>query len=251
LHVFTGGNDGGQPRAGLTADSTGHLFGTAFYGGTGCALCGVVFKVAPASSGETVFYNFTGGSDGANPYGGVIEDSAGNMYGTNISGGASGQGVVYKIDPSGQLSVLYNFTNGTGVGPIDKLTMDSAGNLYGTTVNTSAGSGDGVVFKIDTAGTYSVLHSFTGPDGALPFAALILDNKGNLYGTTSSGGKSNMGTVFRVNSATGAFVLLHSFSGADGADPASRLLRDSAGNFYGTTEGGGAHSQGTIFKITP
>jgi uncharacterized repeat protein (TIGR03803 family) len=253
LHVFTGGTDGGQPRAGLTVDSAGHLYGTGYYGGSGCALCGVVFKVLPTSGGETVFYNFTGGSDGANPFGGVIADSAGNLYGTNTADGASGQGVVYKIDASGHLSVLYNFTSGAGAVSVSKLTLDSAGNLYGTAINNAGSSGEGVVFKIDTAGTYSVLHSFAGGshDGETPFGALLLGNNGNLYGTTSFGGGSNMGTVYRVNSTTGAFTLLHSFSGPDGADPQGRLIRDSAGNLYGTTEGGGAFSQGTVFKITP
>jgi uncharacterized repeat protein (TIGR03803 family) len=253
LHDFTGGADGGQPRAGLTADTAGHLYGVTYYGGSGCTLCGVVFKILPASSGETVFYNFLAGSDGANPFGGVIADSAGNLYGTNTADGASGFGVVFKIDTTGHLTVLYNFVSGAAAVSVSKLTLDSAGNLYGTAVKNVGSSGEGVVFKIDTAGTYSVLHSFAGGshDGEAPFGQLLLGSDGELYGTTSFGGGSNMGTVYRVNSATGAFTLLHSFSGPDGADPAGRLIRDSAGNLYGTTEGGGTYSQGTVFKITP
>ncbi len=196
-----------------------------------------------------VDYSFKG-QDGAAPTATLIQDAAGNLYGTASSGGSYGLGVVFKLSTANQETVLHTFTGPDGATPNGKLALDRAGNLYGTT---SAGgtSGLGTVFKIDASGTETVLHSFTGnPDGASPYAGLIIDGSGNLYGTTEAGGTSNSGTVFGID-ANGTEAVLHSFAGepTDGADPKAGITLDTAGNLYGTTFTGGSHGYGTVFEI--
>jgi uncharacterized repeat protein (TIGR03803 family) len=212
----------------------------------------------------SVLYSFTGETDGANPWGGVVEDAAGNLYGTTVSGGMFGCfgslcGVVFKVDSSGKETVLHNFTGGSDGGyPYAGLLRDAAGNLYGTTATGGSGScfernGCRVVFKLDTTGMETVLHTFReGCDGAEPFAGLIRDSIGNLYGTTWNGGncgRSNLGVVFKVDT-TGKETVLHSFGVAAGTQ-ASALLRDAAGNLYGTTAEGGSGCGlcGVVFKL--
>jgi uncharacterized repeat protein (TIGR03803 family) len=182
---------------GLIRDSAGNLYGTTNGGGASGA--GVVFQIDP-SGNETVLYNFTGGADGGFPFGGLIRDSAGNLYGTTNGGGASGAGVVFKVDRAGNETMLYSFTGGPDGGyPLwVVLARDSAGNLYGTTSGGGA-SGNGVVFKLDPSGNETVLHSFTGgADGSSPFAGVVLGSNGNLYGTTPFGGQTNAGIVFEI-----------------------------------------------------
>jgi uncharacterized repeat protein (TIGR03803 family) len=198
----------------------------------------------------TVLHRFTG-ADGHNPSedGHLIRDSAGNLYGTTSGGGASGLGVVFKLNKTGE-TVLHSFTGGADGGtPYAGLTRDSAGNLYGTTYGGGA-SGGGVVFKVDTTGTETVLYNFTRkPGGTNPYASLIQDSVGNLYGTTYYGGASIWGVVFKLDT-TGTETVLYSFTGgADGAEPYAGLLRDSAGNLYGTTVFGGASNWGVVFKL--
>jgi uncharacterized repeat protein (TIGR03803 family) len=211
----------------------------------------VVYKVDTAGH-STVLHNFTGGADGGDPYGGVIRDSKGNLYGTAQLGGASGAGVVFKIDSSGIETVLYNFTGGAdGAYPLDGVIRDASGNLYGTT-NGGGASGAGVVFKVDRSGNETVLYSFTGgTDGSYPWGGVIRDSKGNLYGTTSAGGASGAGVVFKVDTSGNETVLYSFTGGADGATPLWVVLaRDSAGNLYGTTSaGGGASNAGVVFKV--
>lgn len=206
LYAFTGGNDGGTPESTLIADKAGAMYGTTKYGGTGCsgAGCGTVFKLAPDGT-ETVLYAFGGGSDGANPVAGLIHDRAGNFYGTAEFGGLAGScggpgcGTVFKLTPSGSLSVLYGFSGGSdGAQPSAGLYRDDAGNLYGTTILGGSG-GYGVVFRIATDGTEKVLHSFSnGADGGLPWCELVKDGKGRLVGTSSGGGGEDDGTIFRI-----------------------------------------------------
>jgi uncharacterized repeat protein (TIGR03803 family) len=231
----------------LIRDTAGNLYGTT--NGGGGANYGVVFELHTTGK-EKVLHSFGGFADGANPVAGVIFDSAGNLYGTTYFGGASGQGVVFKLDTTRTETVLYSFTGGAdGGSPRSSLIRDSAGNLYGTTEYGGA-SGQGTVFKLDAAGTESVLYSFRGrADGATPVAGLVRDSAGNLYGTTYNGGASGFGVVFKVNTA-GKETVLHSFAGgADGANPYAGLIRDSAGNFYGTTFYGGASNYGIVFKV--
>jgi uncharacterized repeat protein (TIGR03803 family) len=211
----------------------------------------VVFKL-DSTGHETVLHSFKG-PGGANPHGGLRRDSEGNLYGATESGGASNYGVVFKLDSSGHETLLYSFAGppadggSSGAG----LVRDSAGNLYGTTGFGGAVRRDGVVFKVDSTGHETVLHSFAGPDGANPQAGLVRDSAGNLYGVTPNGGASNRGVVFKLDS-TGNESVLHSFAGpADGAYPEGDLIRDLTGNLYGTTPLGGASNLGVVFKVAP
>jgi uncharacterized repeat protein (TIGR03803 family) len=219
LHAFTGSpGDGGRPVAGLIMDTAGNLYGTTAEGGSGTCTsingipvsgCGTVFKLDPAGN-EIVLHSFTGGSDGIQALATLIMDQAGNLYGTTELGGSFSFGIVFKLDPSGNETVLHTFTGGNdGAAPFFAgLIMDQAGNLYGTTQNGGGSSncsvGCGTVFKLDSSGNETVLHSFTGSpgDGARPAAALIIDKAGNLYSTTTGGGASGFGTVFKLTVLT-------------------------------------------------
>jgi uncharacterized repeat protein (TIGR03803 family) len=270
LHTFVGSpTDGATPYAGLTPDGAGNLYGTTLNGGasgqSGTDGFGVVFKLSPTGT-ETVLYSFTGGADGASPSAGLIQDAAGNLYGTTSGGGAastcnppSGCGVVFKLNPiSGTEKVLYRFKGADGAYPLAGLVRDTAGNLYGTT-NGGGAHNLGVVFKLNPTGAETVLHSFNGADGAGPYAgSLVLDAAGNLYGTTNAGGAHNQGVVFKLCPA-GSETVLHSFTGgADGGGPRAGLLQDAARNLYGTTLNGGtsvngpcAGGCGVVFKLSP
>jgi uncharacterized repeat protein (TIGR03803 family) len=249
LYSFTDrATDGLTPYAGLVRDSGGNLYGTTYEGGAGV---GVVYKLDTAGT-ETVLHTFTGGADGALPYASVIRDAAGNLYGTTAQGGLWNYGVVFKLDKTGKETVLYNFTGGADGGlPRAGVIPDSTGNLYGTTSGGGA-AGWGVVFKLNKkTGTETVLHTFTGrADGGGPMAGVIRDSAGNLYGTTSAGGISGYGVVFMLDK-TGTETALYSFTGGtDGATPLAGLIRDSAGNLYGTTNVGGASGYaGVVFKV--
>jgi len=270
LHEFTGSPDGSEPVAGLARDSAGNLYGTTPQGGA--SNVGTVFKLDTAGT-ETVLYGFTGEPDGANPAAGLIRDASGNLYGTTVEGGDTacsnpyGCGTVFKLDTAGNETVLYSFTGEPdGQFPYAGLVRDSAGNLYGTTLfggdascgNPFGGGGCGTVFKLDTAGTETVLYSFTGdPDAANPYADLVIDSAGNLYGVTYYGGDGTAcslggfgcGTVFKLDKA-GKETVLHSFGvGTDGANPYAGLVRDSGGNLYGTTTDGGVYGLGIVFKV--
>jgi uncharacterized repeat protein (TIGR03803 family) len=246
-YSFAGYTDGAEPYAGVIGDSAGNLYGTTSGGGASAA--GTVYKVDTAGH-ETVLYSFTGGTDGSSPVAGVIRDSAGNLYGTTIGGGAAGWGVVYTVDTTGHQTVLYSFTGGLdGARPDAGVVRDAAGNLYGT-ASQGGSANAGVVYKLDTAGHQTVLYSFTGyPDGAYPNAGLIRDTAGNLFGTTTGGGKQDAGTVFEVDSASQEMILYSFTGGADGGEPASGVIRDSAGNFYGTTPHGGTPGAGVVYKL--
>lgn len=268
LYAFTGGADGGLPNATLIQDAAGNLYGTTAEGGiTSCFVglgCGVIFKVDTTGK-QTVLYSFTEGLDGDNPVG-VVRDGAGNLYTTSYRGGTFDKGVVLKLDTTGKLTELYSFTGGSDSGdPGGHLVMDAAGNLYGTTGGAFDNQRDfGAVFKLDTAGNLTVLHIFVGGfEGQYP-NSVVLDAKGNVYGVALGGGTGtgcyygSCGTVFKVDTG-GNLTVLHSFTGADGELPNS-LIMDGAGNLYGTTLGGGSrvgsncfyyHGCGTVFKLTP
>lgn len=251
LYSFAGGTtDGVGPQAGLIMDSAGNFYGTTAGGGANGD--GTVFKLT-ASGTETVLYSFTGGSDGATPIAALIMDSAGNLYGTTQKGGASGNGTVFKISAAGRESVLYAFGSGSdGQYPDASLVRDNAGSLYGTTPHGGV-FGDGTVFKLTAGGAESVLYNFTGgtADGRFPDGGLVMDDAGNLYGTTAADGAYGSGTAFEVT-ASGTEVIVHSFGrGTDGQGPIAGLILDDAGNLYGTTqEGGGNAGNGTVFEIS-
>jgi uncharacterized repeat protein (TIGR03803 family) len=249
LYSFTGGDDGGFPFAPLSHDAHGNLYGTT--SGRGAFGAGTVFKLDTAGN-ETVLYSFTGGLDGALPYAGLVGGGPSTVFfGTTQSGGSGASyGTIFKVDTTGKERVLYTFAGGSaGEYPFAGLVWDK-GELYGTT------SGDGTsvygtVFKLTSSGKGALLHTFTGtPDGAFPIAVLVRDAAGNLYGTTQQGGRLNAGTVFKLDTTTDELTVLHSFAGnPDGKWPYAGLVRDAAGNFYGTTTLGGAFDSGTIFKL--
>ncbi len=249
LHSF-GGLQGTNPYAGLTADAAGNFYGTTSAGGT--VDLGVVFKL-DTTRVERVLHYFHGGADGATPYSNVTFDTAGNLYGTTYLGGAANAGVVYKLDASGQETVLYSFKGGSdGANPYAGLILDSSGNLYGTTTS-GGGAQAGVVFRIDATGQETVLYRFTGgADGSAPYGGVTLDPAGNLYGTTVGGGKGKSGVVFKLD-ASGQETVLYSFTGGDDGDaPYAGVIRGVAGDLYGTTiSGGGAQDKGILFRISP
>ena len=254
LYCFTGGADGRNPYGGLVADSAGNLYGTTLHGGSSGK--GVVFKLDPTGN-ETVLHSFTGVADGGQPLGTLIRDSAGNLYGTTTTGGvasgAIGHGTVFKVANT-NLTVLYTFSGGPdGDEPEAGLLRDSSGNLYGTTFFGGSGSltsGQGVLFKVRTDGSETVLHTFPGAAGVHPAASLIGDSTGNLYGT-ATGSQSGGGVVFKVDPAGHETALYVFTGGADGKSPEAGLIRDSAGNLYGTTERGGTFGAGVVFKLDP
>jgi len=259
LYTFTGGADGGSPYAGVVLDGAGNLYGTTTAGGSGvfdCPTgCGTVFKV-DATGNETVLHSFgETNTDGAFPfYGYLVRDGAGNLYGTTDYGGTHGSGTIFRVSPTGK-EVFFSFNGSDGGFPFAGLVADTAGNFYGTTDVRGTGCppyGCGTVFKINSKGKETILHSFTGaPDGDNPFAGLVRDSTGNLYGTTITGGTNGAGTVFKVDT-TGKETVLYSFCSnacQDGEIPYSGLIRDNAGNLYGTTLAGGMFGSGTVFKL--
>ena len=251
--------DGYSLFAGLVMDKDGNLYGTTLYGGAGGA--GTVFKVTPSGK-ETILHGFTYFTgDGVEPSAGLILDQEGNLYGTTFQGGANNLGAVFELTSDGTETVLYSFgsQSGDGTYPAASLTMDKRGNLYGTTQHgggtTNCYQGCGTVFKLTRSGQETVLHSFgvKPGDGIQPLAGLVLDDRGNLYGTTFLGGAVGIGTVFKLT-PEGAERVLHSFStDQDGNLPTGNLMRDTVGNLYGTTTSGGTdgNTAGTVFKVTP
>jgi len=281
LHNFNG-SDGSASQAGLIFDAAGNLYGTTYTGGT--YNDGTVFELSPSAGGgwsETVLHSFDpDGSDGLFPQSGLIFDAAGNLYGTTIGGGTYDYGTVFELSPTPgggwTERVLYSFGNGTdGAYPFYAgVIFDAGGNLYGTTssggtYNCQGNGGCGTVFKLSPtvggAWTETVLYNFgNGTDGYSPWAGLILDAAGNLYGTTAFGGTNNdcinfqyhgCGTVFELSPTAGGGwteTVLHNFGYTDGAIPIAALIFDAAGNLYGTTEGGGSYTNdGTVFELSP
>jgi uncharacterized repeat protein (TIGR03803 family) len=272
LHTFTYGI---APQGVIAQDAAGNLYGTTANGGYNCFIggAGIVWKLAKNSDGtwtSTVLHAFLG-QDGAYPLGGVTLDKAGNLYGTTREGGnpnlcktndSYGCGTVFKLSPmpngSWAFSELHQFADSDGAFPDGRLSFDAADNLYGTT--DSGGTANlGVVFKLaDLSGEWkeSVIHDFTGADGAGPQAGVIFDTAGNMYGTTRSGGANDAGTIFELVSDSGGSWtenLLYSFSaGADGWAPSSDLTFDNSGNLYGTAEAGGTGPflGGVVFKLS-
>ena len=272
--------DGANPEAGVVHASDGNFYGTTFGGGanpTGnyCLStngCGAVFKMTPSGT-VTLLYSFCSQpncSDGANPQSGLVQASDGNFYGTTEVGGTGTGcfygtcGTVFKITPQGTLTTLYSFCSQSdctdGADPSDALVQGSDGDLYGTTfdggTSSCGGVGRGTVFKITLSGTLTTLHSFDSYDGFWPYAGLVLATDGNFYGTALNGGVNGLnglGTVFKMTPG-GTVTALYSFCSqpncTDGDSPYGGLVQASDGNLYGTTYGGGANGDGTVFKIT-
>lgn len=248
LYSFTGGNDGGNPDVSLIQGSDGSLYGATFNGGK--RFSGLLYQIS--TNGElTPLHYFTGGTDGGRFVSSLVQGSDGNFYGTTVTGGTYTNGTVFKLSPSGDFTNLYSFTGGKdGGNPKGALVFGPDGKLYGTTEGGGT-NGIGTVFRISTNGSLTSLHSFAGKsDGAYPTAALVLGSDTNFYGTTYSGGASNVGMVFKI-STNGAFTGLHSFKGGNGgAYVSGGLTQGSDGNLYGATENAGANVPGTVFAIS-
>jgi len=248
LYGFTGGDAGTKPSGGLAIDSTGNLYGTAEGGGT--HKVGLVYKLSESGQ-ETVLYSFAGHSDGRFPSNGVTLDSAGNLYGTTHKGGVHNRGVVFKVDATGNETVLYRFPGGVhGLRPSSGVTLDGAGNLYGTTRYGGAHN-HGVVYKLDSADRETVLYSFAS-DETLPTGDLVMDTAGNLYGVTygrEGSSSGDEGTVYKLNSV-GQRTVLHRFKGgSDGALPTGGVAFGANGSLYGTTRSGGTGGVGVLYEI--
>ncbi|MEO7724227.1 MAG: choice-of-anchor tandem repeat GloVer-containing protein [Chthoniobacterales bacterium] len=206
IHTFTGGDDGSSGSAGKMLLRGGKIYGAATTGGANGA--GTVFALTPTATGEWDFktlYAFQGAPDGVFPYGALLFDGAGNIYGTTYYGGTDGLGAVYRLSPndSGEWeeTVLYSFQPGNdGNSSISNLVADAAGNLYGTT--SEGGLGSGTIFKLaprpDGSWSESVVHSFAGsPDGAFPYAGMVEDGTGNFFGATVHGGDDGEGAIYK------------------------------------------------------
>ena len=270
LYSFTGGNDGGNPYAGVIFDDSGNLYGTTSGGGSADA--GVVFKLSPPSGEsttwtETVLYTFTGGDDGGNPYGGLLFDKSGNLYGTTDGGGGEiSEGTVFRLMPptsgSGDWTetVLHTFSGrDDGASPWDGLIFDGSGNLYGT----ASGGGtlsQGVVFELiapsggSTEWTESVLYNFTGDyDGRYPFGGVVFDKSGNLYSTTTTAREELFGSVFELSpntDGTWTETTLANFSCYEGY-PYAGLTIDASGNLYGSNAYANQSRSGGVFELSP
>jgi uncharacterized repeat protein (TIGR03803 family) len=250
-----GEQSGYYPFGTVIEGSDGALYGTARYGGNYAA--GAVFKVQKDGTAYVVLHHLgSSPNDGKQPKAGLLEGSDGALYGTTELGGSSGLGAVFRVSKDGtEYSVLYEFTGtgGDAQNPWGGLVEDTSGWLYGTTYNGGAG-GKGTIFMLAKDGSYyTVLRSFlaTGGDGQNPMASLILGTDGLLYGTTSKGGSSGKGTVFRMSTSGSGYFLLHAFSSAssDGANPYGPLRQGRDGLLYGTTYFGGSSGYGTVFKL--
>lgn len=238
---------------GVISDDHGNLYGVTFAGGDfSCELtgCGVVFGIDNKDA-QTVLHAFAGAGDGETPNGPMVRDASGNLYGATTFGGAYGYGTVFEVTASGEESVKYSFDGAAdGSEPYGGLYLDREGSLYGTTSQGGA-YGYGTVFEVSAVGNYMVVYSFRGgADGATPYAAVIKDREGNLFGSTYQGGLHNYGTIFKID-VSGKETLLHSFSGeGDGAYP-SAVTGGANGNLYGTAYQGGAYNYGTVFQLVP
>ena len=291
LHRFND-KDGANPAAGLIFDASGNLYGTTSDGGAYGG--GTAFELTPKAGGgwtEKVLHEFGKGADGLAPFGGLIFDASGNLYGTTYEGGdpgncrGTGCGTAFELMPTvgggWTEKVLHHFNafNGDGLGPSAGLILDSSGNLYGTTYYGGTGScydgnyhGCGTVFELARRASGGwmehILYSFkgSGKDGIWPGASLIIDASGNLYGTNlESAGAYGGGTVFELTHKTGGGwreKILHTFNGHDGDSP-SALIFDASGNLYGTTYYGPPQGYngpcydgtdlgcGTVFELMP
>ena len=261
LHQFDSAGDGAFPEAALVRDAAGSLYGTTILGGGGVA--GVVYKI-DSTGAETILLRFDV-ANGSGPNSPLILDQTGNLYGI-ANNGPLGGGVIFKLAPNGEQTLLHSFRKGSNFQPkfpSGGLFMDKFGNIFGTTQfggDRGCQSGCGTIFKLNTKGNLSLVHKFVGSDGSQPLGPLVQDADGNLYGITQSGGNlacpdpliqgQGCGTVFRLSKKR-VLTVLHSFQGgSDGSTPQSGLFLDAAGNLFGSTGKGGTSENGIVFKIS-
>ena len=269
LYAFTGFPDGFTPASRLTIGANGSLYGTTLYGGAMNVSGGVVFNLQPPVHNsnrtdppwkQTVLYTFGNPPDGDNPWGEIVFDQQGNLYGTTFGGGVACAfgyycGTVYELTPhsgSWTENILYTFTQSDFAMPRSGVIFDSHGSLYGT-----ASNGDGQVFRLTSSGPSwleDTIYAFQGgATGYAPAGNVIFDSLGNLYGTTVYGGANGKGIVFELMSEGGRWInhVLYNLGGVGGSQPSGGLTWDSAGNLYGVTCYGGVANQGAAFKLTP
>ena len=252
LYSFQG-SDGFNPTSALIEAKNADLYGTTEGGGTSTACqfgCGTVFKITTGGTLKTLHsFDLT---DGAYPYGGLVQAKNGDFYGTTSYGGAYAvHGTLFKITQAGTLTTLHNFNGPDGSQSNAGLIQASDGNLYGITEG--GAQGFGTIFKSTQGGKFSTLHIFDGKDGGFPTAGLVQATNGDLYGTTEYGqypGGRYVGTIFKITLG-GKLTKLHTFHRTDGANPYAGLIQATDGNLYGTTLNGGANNDGAVFKITP
>jgi uncharacterized repeat protein (TIGR03803 family) len=257
LYNFSG-PDGSGPIGGLIQASDTNFYGTTLGGGTDDE--GTVFQL-DTNGVLTTLYSFTNGPDGAEPYASLIQGADGNLYGTTIGSDFDmphSSGSIFQITTNGTLTALYTFPGSSdGATPAGGLTVGNDGNLYGTTISGGT-NGDGTIFELALEGSFRLLHSFTGvADGATPSGALAQGSDGNFYGADGNEfsallpqpGAAAYGTVFKTTPA-GSFTVLHTFTdGSDGGLPLGGLTLGIDGNFYGTSETGGANGKGNVFTL--
>jgi len=268
LYRFQGGNDGSGAYGGITFDQAGNIYGTTGEGGgTGCTGpgCGTVYKLTNSQGQwtESVLYRFGGNGDGANPLSTVIMDQAGNLYGTTSGGGSAGFGAVYELSPAGSgwsERILYSFQNGSdGRKPAGGLVMDAAGNLYGDTYYGGSGNG-GTVYELVASGgdwTFNLLYSFTThQNNGGPWATLVIDSAGSLYGTTYAAGVGD-GSVFKLTPSNGSWIEtdLVDFEHTNGSVSYGSVALDPSGNIYGVAFNGGSSRNctggcGVVWEVT-
>lgn len=273
LYDFAGGNNGGYPVAALALDASGNLYGTTQ--GLGDFNLSVMFKLTPEGQETSFVLPPTIGSLNSP----VVVDAQGNLYGMEPYGGTPdcgwdrsdlGCGALFKMTPGGKFTIVHNFTGTDGMNPQSGLVRDTKGNFYGaaffggirsclTTGNGHFEPGCGTIFKVDVKGKYSVLHTFTGQDDGAGPLGVIIDSDGNLYGIAQNGGSHEgngqiygLGTIFKLDTTTGAFSVLFTFTPNITGSPfyANLLARDSQGNLYGAKQFDGAHNTGCLFRIT-
>lgn len=278
LYAFLGDTDGASPDGGVVFGPQSKLYGVTASGGANGPY-GTVFSLRPGANfcqtftcpwTETTLFSFDG-TNGSEPSGDLIFDTVGNIYGTTQFGGESigcagrGCGVVYQLAASGggwTQNVLYEFQGIDDGGlPVSGVILDAAGNLDGAAPEGRDSAANGVIFQVSPSGsswTETVLYAFQNQaDGNSPTGGLILDTKGNLYGTASAGGSQNGGTVFELSPLNNVwnFILIYGFSlhgmGEGTEGPTAQLLMDTGGNLYGSTLQGGAYGYGSVFKLSP
>jgi uncharacterized repeat protein (TIGR03803 family) len=255
VYDFAGGTgDGAGPAGPLLTDGRGSLYGVTSNGGS--ADDGTVFRISQRGK-ETVLHVFTGtGGEGSEPFGGVIADASGNLYGATSGGGINGLGIVFEVAPNGSETVLHTFQgiccgNSDGSFAYSSLVADGQGAMYGMTMNGGSSSDLGAVYRVMSDGTESVIHAFAGTDGAHPvLGGLAVDRSGVFYGAASAGGANGGGVAFRMT-AGGTETILHQFgAGSDGSYPQGWIVVDKHDNMYGTTQyGGGSANVGIVYKI--
>lgn len=246
LHSFAQGEGSPGPSAsgGLSLGSDGALYGAAMFGTFNGD--GTVFRITP--DGAFSLLHVFSGADGRWPAVPPVPGADGAVYGTTTRGGAFNAGTVYRLTADGTFTLLHEFTGVDGEDPAAMLITGADGALYGTTRGGFLAGSQGSVFKVDTGGAVSLLHTFTGADGASVAHPLVSDETGTLHGITQAGGPSGAGTIFSL-STDGTLTSRYAFDGSTGAAPFA-LVATPGGTLFGTARAGGPSGGGTVFRLT-